>query len=401
MQCATADPTGAMGEPLAVLFDVGSLAARLAALTDKRHRRGVRYSLMVILLLIALAKLAGEDRPSGIGDWVKNRTDALREALHLGRPRLPHQNTFRRILADVVLPEELETTVAAFLRDLPRSGRSILIAMDGKTVRGTIGPEHPQGEHLLAAYLPGEGIVLMEVATGTKENEITAAPTLLKCLDLRGKIVMGDAMHTQRALSAQILAAEGDYIWLAKDNQPTLHQDIVDLFAPQTPTVLGGQEPTDFKTARTVSKGHGRCDTRQITVSSELTDYLDWPGVQQVFQIERERRDLKTGKTTHETVQGLTSLTRTEVTPHRLLTLVRSYWGIENGLHHRRDVTFREDATRLTRGHAGRVMAILNNLIIGLLRWCGHTNLAQARRSYDAHLPAALTLVTAIPSRLW
>ena len=155
MQCATADPTGAMGEPQAVLFDVGSLAARLAALTDKRHRRGVRYSLMVILLLIALAKLAGEDRPSGIGDWVKNRTDALREALHLGRPRLPHQNTFRRILADVVLPEELETTVAAFLRDLPRSGRSILIAMDGKTVRGTIGTEHPQGEHLLAACLPG------------------------------------------------------------------------------------------------------------------------------------------------------------------------------------------------------------------------------------------------------
>jgi len=373
----------------------------LASLTDKRHRRGTRYSLAVILVLIILAKLSGEDRPSGIADWVRHRTDALREALDLKRRRLPHQNTFRRILQEVIAPDELETTVSAFLRDRPRTGRSVLIAMDGKTVRGTMGTEHPHGEHLLAAYLPGEGIVLMEVATGTKENEITAAPTLLKCLDLRGKIVMGDAMHTQRALSAQILEAEGDYIWFAKDNQPTLHQDIADLFAPQTPTVLGGQEPTDFQTARTVSKGHGRCDTRQITVSSDLTGYLDWPGVQQVFQIERERRTLKTGKTTHETVHGLTSLTRAEAHPDRLLTLVRSYWGIENGLHHRRDVTFREDATRLTRGHAGRVMAILNNLVIGLLRWCGHTNLAQARRSYDAHLPAALTLVTAIPSRLW
>lgn len=73
---------------------------------------------------------------------------------------------------------------------------------------------------------------------------------------------------------------------------------------------------------------------------------------------------------------------------------------IENGLHYRRDVTFREDTTRLTCGHAGRVMAILNNLLIGLLRWRGHTNLAQARRFYDGNLPAAVALVTTTPSRL-
>jgi predicted transposase YbfD/YdcC len=401
MECATNAPTGAIEKPPATVLDISSLATHLASLTDKRHRRGVRYSLAVVLILIVLAKLAGEDRPSGIGDWVRQRKDLLRAALHLTRPRLPHPNTFRRILAEVVSPEELETTTAAFVRDLPRTGRSVLIAIDGKTVRGTIGAEHPQGEHLLAAYLPEEGLVLMEVATGTKENEITVAPTLLKCLDLRGKIVMGDAMQTQRALSVQILEAGGDYIWLAKDNQPTLHQDIASLFAPATPTVLGGHEPTDFQTAQTLTKGHGRRDTRRITVSSELTGYLGWPGAQQVFQIERERRELKSGKTTHEIVHGLASLGQTTASPHRLLTLIRSYWGIENGLHHRRDVTFREDATRLTRGNAGRVMAILNNLVISLLRWCGHTNLAHARRFYDAHLPAAVALVTATPSRLW
>ena len=401
MQCATATLTGAIEEPQALVFDLGSLVARLALLTDKRHRRGVRYSLAVILVLIVLAKLAGEDRPSGIAEWASHRTETLRAALRLRRPRLPHQNTYRRILAEVVSPEELETSVAAFLRDLPRTGRSVLIALDGKTVRGTIGTEHPQGEHLLAAYLPGEGLVLMEVATGTKENEITVAPTLLKCLDLRDKIVLGDAMHTQRALSAQILEAQGDYIWVAKDNQPTLRQDIATVFAPQTPTVLGGQVPTDFQTARTVSKGHGRRDTRQITVSSVLQGYSDWPGLEQVFQIERERLELKTGKITHETVYGLTSLSAVEAKPQRLLALVRSYWGIENGLHYRRDVTFREDATRLTRGNAGRVMATLNNLLIGLLRWCGHTNLAQARRFYAGNLPAAVALVTATPSRLW
>lgn len=328
MECATATPTGAIEDPQATIFDVGSLVTRLALLTDKRKRRGVRYSLVAILVLIVLAKLAGEDRPSGIAEWVSHRKEALRAALRLRRPRLPHQNTYRRILADVVSPEELETSVAAFLRDLPRTGRSVLIAMDGKTVRGTIGSAHPQGEHLLAACLPTEGLVLMEVATGTKENEITVAPTLLKCLDLRDKIVMGDAMHTQRALSAQILEAQGDYIWIAKDNQPTLRQDIATVFAPQTPTVLGAQVPTDFPTARTVTKGHGRREMRRITVSGVLHAYSDWPGLDQVFQIERERVDLKTGKISHETSYGLTSLRAVEAKPHRLLALVRSHWGI-------------------------------------------------------------------------
>lgn len=398
MECATTPPSGARDDLPAVAFDVESLMARLAALTDPRKRRGIRYSLAVILILIVLAKLAGEDRPSAIGDWVRHRTDVLRGALHLRRARLPHQNTFRRILTEVVSPAELETTVATFLRDLPRSGQSVLIAIDGKTVRGTIGEEHPRGEHLLAAYLPEEGLVLLQVATGTKENEISVAPTLLQAVDLRGKIVMGDAMHTQRALSVQILEAGGDYLWIAKDNQPTLRQDIATLFAPPEPSTLGGHEPTDFRTARTVSKGHGRCDTRAITVSSDLAGYLDWPGAQQVFQIRRERRELKTGKTTHETVQGLTSLAGSDAGPDDLLALVRAYWGIENGLHRRRDVTFREDATRMTRGNGGRVMAILNNLIIGLLRWSGYTNLAQARRFYDGHLPAAVALVTRTPS---
>jgi predicted transposase YbfD/YdcC len=400
MEYATLDPTGPIEKAEALVFDVGSLAARLASLTDKRGRRGIRYSLTVILLLIVLAKLGGEDRPSGIADWLTYRAAALREALHLRHPRLPHHNTYRRILAEVVSPEELEATLGDFLRNLPRTGRGVLIAMDGKTVRGTIGAEHPQGEHLLAAYEPDAGIVLMQVATDIKENEITVAPTLLKCLDLRDKIVMGDAMHTQRALSAQILEAGGDYIWLVKDNQPTLHEDIAAVFAPQSPTVLGGVVPTDFQTARTVTKGHGRRETREITVSRSLKRYSDWPGLDQVFQIERERVELKTGKVTHETVRGLTSLSPPRARARRLLDLVRAYWGIENGLHHRRDATFHEDTTRQTRGNAGRVMAILNNLLISLLRWAGHTNLAEARRRHDADLDRSLRLVASRPSRL-
>lgn len=397
MESATTALTGAIGTRETIVFDVGSLAAHLARLTDQRRPRGIRYALGIALVLIALAKLAGEDRPSGIADWVNLRADALRAALRIRRPRLPHHNTYRRILASAVAPDELEATVGEFLRGLPRADTEELIAIDGKTVRGTIGPEHPHGEHLLAADQPRAGLVLLEVATGRKENEITVAPDLVAGLDLHGKIVMGDAMQTQRALSTQVLDAGGDYIWLAKDNQPTLREDIVVALAPPTPTVLGGMVPTDLRTARTVTKGHGRRETRQITVSRSLKGYSDWPGLDQVFRIERERVLLKEGKVTREVVEGLTSLAPRQASARQLLDDTRDYWGIENGLHDRRDVTFHEDATRLTKGNAGRVMAILNNLVIGLLCWAGHTNLAAARRFYDANIPDAFALITAPP----
>ena len=349
-----------------------------------------------VLLLVILAKLGGEDRPSGIADWVAYRRAALQTALGLSWTRTPHHNTYRRVLERAVDPGELDAAVGAFFREQPGVGRSVLVSIDGKTVRGTMATPDTRGEHLLAAYLPQEGIVLMQVAAGEKENEISVAPQLLRCLDLRGKVVAGDAMHTQRALSAQILAAGGAYLWLAKDNQPTLRADIVDVFTAGDRTVAGGRIPRDLRTACTVEKGHGRQERRTLTASSDLKGYSDWPGLDQVFRLERHRVTRKSGKEEREIVYGLTSLTPAQASAAQLLALTRTYWGIENGLHHRRDVTFREDATRLTRGHAGRAMATLNNLVIGLLRLAGHTNLAAARRRCNADLHRSLALLTQV-----
>lgn len=374
----------------ASVFDLSGLLQRLSQLTDARHPKGRRYPLPPLLLLLVLAKLAGEDRPSGIAEWISNRGCQLRDALHLSWVRMPHHNTFRRVLEAVVTPEELDRLVGEHLRSRPGVGHSIVLAIDGKTVRGTIDAANPHGDHLLAAYLPEEGIVLMQLATGSKENEISVAPRLLQCLDLRGKVVVGDAMQTQRQLSVQILAAGGEYLWVVKDNQPTLRADIEQLFTGDERTVLGGRLPNDFQTYRQTEKGHGRRETRTITVSRELNDYCDWPGLAQVFQLERHRVHLKNGKEEHEVIYGVTSLSATTSSPKRLLDFSRTYWGIENGLHQRRDVTFHEDQIRLTRGHAGRVMAALNNLVIGLLRYAGATNLAKARRRYNATLTLAL-----------
>jgi predicted transposase YbfD/YdcC len=400
MKFATSRPPPPIEMPGALLFDVGSLARQLETLSDPRHRRGIRFQLPILLLLVVLAKLAGEDRPSGIADWVRLRKDQFCAALQLAWRAMPHANTFRRILADVVSPSELDGCLQEFFGHLPAVGHSVLIAIDGKTIRGTISADQPRGEHLLCAYLPEEGIVLFQVAAGHKENEISVAPTLLAALDLRGKVVMGDAMHTQRALSLQILAAGGDYVWIAKDNQPTLRDDIAQVFAPSDPTPEGGRFASEGESVRVVTKGHGRREIRTMTVSSLLKGYCDWPGMEQVFQLERQRDLLAEGKVTREVVYGLTSLSRAQAGPRTLLAFTRTYWGIENGLHHRRDVTFKEDATRLTQGSAGRVMAILNTLVIGLLRYLGYTNIAQARRFYDADPSLAIRLVTTVPRRL-
>jgi predicted transposase YbfD/YdcC len=301
-------------------------------------------------------------------------------------------------LTEVVDGEELEGLMAEYLAHHAGQGQEVVLAFDGKTVRGTITLEDPFGLHLLAAYLPGEGLVLLQmVVERDKENEIVVAPKLLKCLDLRGKIVVGDAMHTQRTLSVEIVQAGGHFVWLVKDNQPHTRQAIEQLFAPPPPPLPGqGQPPLDFQTAKTVDKQAGRLEERTLTVSCLLNDYLDWPHLGQVFKLERRVTQLATGKVTCEVQYGLTDLTRQRASPTRLLELVRSEWGIENGLHYRRDVTFEEDRTRMTQKTMGRAMAIINNLVISLLNHQGFRNHAHARRVFDAAPDKAWALISGL-----
>ena len=164
-------------------------------------------------------------------------------------------------------------------------------------------------------------------------------------VDLREKVVMGDAMHTQRAVSIQIVRA-GVAITSgsAKGNQPQLEEDIRLWFEPEPDPIAGqGRVPKDFETVKETSKGHGRLEERTLTVSSQLNDFLNWPYLQQVFRLERRFLFMKTDEIQEQVVYGVTSLSREEITPGKLLALIRSYWGIENGLHYRRDVTLQED----------------------------------------------------------
>ena len=376
-------------------FDVGSLYARFRELRDKRKPKGLRYRLETILVIMLLAKICGEDNPSGIAEWARHRTELFCETLNLERKTMPHHSTYRRISEEVICVEELEQMLSELWSAKRFFGKQVLLAIDGKVLRGTL-DEEQKGVYLLAAYLPNEGLVLMEVEVAGQGSEIPAAPKVLKHIDLREKVVMGDAMHTQREVSIQIVEAGGEYIWLAKGNQPQIEQDIRLWFGPD-PIPIPGQSyvPKDFEMARTVNKGHGRIEQRTLVVSSQLKDFLDWPYLEQVFQLERKCTYSKTGEVQEQVVYGFTSLSRDEIAPRHLLELIRSYWGIENGLHYRRDVSLHEDKTRMTKRNAGRVMACLNNLVLSLLIGKLKFRYLPSARRYFAAFPAlALALLT-------
>jgi predicted transposase YbfD/YdcC len=373
------------------VFDVDSLYAYFTQVTDHRDPRGIRYSLGLILTLMMLAKLAGEDHPTGIEQWAQARAWYLLPTLGVDRERLPSHNTYRRALANNIDPYELHWIVTAYLtQDEELLSEARLICLDGKTLRGTIPAGASSGVHLLACYLPEVGVVLMQVQVDGHENEISAARRVLNCLDLRGKIVMGDALLTQRGLSLQIQRQQGEYLWVVKQNHPLTLAHIEKLFS-EIPF-----EP-DFETAKQVNKGHGRIESRTITTSCLLNDYLDWPGLAQVFKLERHTIRTSTGQVQEQIVYGLTSLAREQVNCHELLDLSRGYWQIENGLHYRRDVTLNEDATRMTHPAQAEVIAILNNLVVALGRRTEFHYLPEARRHFCAHPQDALEILLGPP----
>ncbi len=378
-------------EPL--LLDLTALYAQLHRLTDQRKRRGVRYPLAALLLLALLGKLAGYSRVRALADWANLRAQELSALLHLPRATMPHPTTWSRVLGYAVDPAALTQVIpqlfyGARTGEVPKRGH-LIVALDGKTLRGTIPLGQTRGVHLLAAYLPKEGIVLARVAVDRYENEITAAPTVLMQVDLEGVVVTGDAMYTQRALSLQIVEAGGDYLWPVKDNQPELYQDIKLLFTLDVARPGHGVLSTDFTTARSVEKGHGRLEERVITVSSMLQDYSTWPNLAQVFKLERTVIDAR-GRQTKEVRYGVTSLPTSVANAERLLELVRMQWGIENGLHYRREVTLDEDASLVRTGEAPQIVATLNNIVLGLFARHGTRNVAAAQRRLAYRLDKAL-----------
>lgn len=377
-----------------IVYTLGSLYDHFQQVGDPRKAKGKRYSLVTLLVVIFLAKLCGKDKPVEIADWAKNEAEELAQLLGLKRAWMPHHNTYRRVFQDIISPTEFERLMESYHQQTEADGD--LLALDGKAMRGTRIGGSTGCQYVLSVYDGYSQQVKAQEMIESKENEIVAAPKALERVTFAGKVVTGDAMHTQRALSEQILKGHGQYLWPVKDNQERLHDAIERLFAPDRPKPGFGQIETDFQTARQVRYGHGRLEIRTIQTSEMLNDYADWPGLAQVYRLERQFYWLRQGqvyKSSREIELGITSLPRTQAAPIQVLQFRRQHWSIETGLHYRRDVTFHEDATRMTIGHAARILSIVHNLVIGLIKRAGYSNAAAARRYFDGHLKEAFNLL--------
>jgi predicted transposase YbfD/YdcC len=374
------------GQTQALTINLTDLLTCFQTVPDQRKRRGVRYPLAVLLTIAVLAKLSGQSQVHALADWATARAVELADVFGLSRVPMPHPTTWTRILGYGVTAAAVEAALQPLLTapqsEVPaRASRHL--ALDGKTLRGTIPSDTTRGVHLLSAYHVQTGTTLRQVAVETKANELTAAPALLAQLDLTGTLITGDAMFAHRNMSTQIVEAGGDYCWIVKENQPTLYDDLRLLFGPQ-PTPLPGTSPIpdDFVTVRTVEKAHGRLDERTLTISSLLMGYQPWPYLAQAFQVVRISR--RGRRRTREVRYGITSVPTTVATATQVLSWVRGHWQIENGLHYRRDVTLAEDASLVRRGQAPQVLATLNNFVCSVTAQAGVANLAAVQRSMAA-----------------
>lgn len=378
-----------------VVYDQGSVYDKIQRLNDLRKARGKRYNLTTVLMIVFLAKLSGADSLTAIAEWGQHHQSEIEVLLRIKLKRMPERSTYRRILAYQVYESEIERLVGEYNQT---GERGDIYALDGKALLGMAKREDGTSEYALSVYDVEAGKTLSQVEVGRKENEITKAPEAIKMAKIAGKVVTGDALHTQKRLAQAIVDEQGEYVFPVKENQPALYKNIQALFAPEHPKPGFGKIQTDFLHAQKVNKGHGRIEKRILTSSAMLNSYATWPGLAQVYRLEREFQWWRQGrcyKTSYEVEFGITSLSRQQASPMRLLEVRRAHWGIETGSHYRRDVTLREDTTRFTIGNGARVLANINNLTLALFRQEGFHNAAQARRYFAAHLSEAFSsLVT-------
>jgi predicted transposase YbfD/YdcC len=234
-----------------------------------------------------------------------------------------------------------------------------VVAIDGKVLRRSFDRANGKSPlHMVSAWGCEQRMVLAQIATDAKSNEITAVPALLKMLSLKGAIVTTDALNFQRAIAQQIVDQGGDYALALKGNQGTLHDDVR--------TYLDDPASTVATAKPDVEGDHGRIETRTATVSTDI-DWLQenhqWPGLSAIGKVVRIRETPTT--TTTETAYYLLSAA---LSPERLNEVVRSHWGVENRLHWRLDVVMNEDQDRTRLGNGPHNLAVLRHMALNVMQ---------------------------------
>lgn len=307
----------------------------LADIPDFRKARGKRHSLPSILALACCAVLCGYRSYSAIAEWGHPYGPRFTRILGF-RGKTPSASTLHTIFKGLDV-EVFEAKLGAWTQGITAAHSPACetgleaTAIDGKTLRGSKKQGAP-GVHLLSALSHQVGMTLAQVAVDDKSNEITAVEDLLRGLVLEGRVLTMDALLTQRDIAQRIVDGGGDYVMIVKDYQRQLRADIEQVFA----MVPWGDRQVS---TTTIDMGHGRIEQRTLTTSDALVGYSVWPGLAQVFRLERHVITKKGAKERVEVVYGVTSLSAERASAVQLLAWVRGHWHIENQSHWVRDVT--------------------------------------------------------------
>jgi predicted transposase YbfD/YdcC len=337
------------------------IADHFAELADPR-RREVIYPLINVIVIAICAVICGADDFVAIAKFGRAKREWLARFLDL-ETGIPSHDRFNAIFA-AIKPGEFEKCLLSWIMALHEVTDGQVIAIDGKTLRRSFDTANSKAAiHMVSAWATANHISLGQVVVDAKSNEITAIPKLLEMLELSGAMVTIDAMGCQTEIARQIVDGGGDYCLAVKDNQPTLHQGIIDFFEKHVEDDFAGIR---MRHHMTEEQGHGREETRYYMicpVPEDLPDRSRWTGLKAIgVAINETQRD---GKKVGENRYYILSKF---VAASRFAEAVRGHWSIENRLHWQLDVTFQEDQCRIRQGHADANFSILRRTALSLLK---------------------------------
>jgi predicted transposase YbfD/YdcC len=341
---------------------VSSIHVFFGDLPDPRINRTRSHELLDILTIAICGVVCGAESWVQIELFGKSKQTWFATFLKLPEG-IPSHDTFGRVFASLD-PVAFERCFLNWTAHVAEDLAGEVVPIDGKTLRRSFDRAGQKSAlHLVSAWAADTGLVLGQVATHDKSNEITAIPQLLKLLDLRGATVTIDALGCQTQIAQQIVEQQGDYVLGVKENQPTLSQEVRRVMDE----VRSAPSPQPVDYHETIEKGHGRIETRRVWCTdrvSWLRDQDHWAGLATIALVESERTI--DDKTTKEQRYYISSLAG--VNAKRMAHVIRQHWGIENGLHWVLDMAFDEDRCRVRLDNAARNMGLLRKIALNLLK---------------------------------